>query len=595
MAIMRDIMRGIMRDIMRGVMAGLGGISRIFYAPLDSSLIPVTAVDGTYTFTRNDTDATVTDFEGLVKDVTANEARFVGARRVENLVVASEDFTNAGWTKSNTTATADQLTATGGNATTLDAYTAIAGDYVFSVELKRVSGTGNIQIAADNGTYTTVTLTTIYQRFSVQQTVAAGAKNAGIRIVTNGDVINARKAQLELVEGQADQNPSDYVSVGLSEDHGSNADGVKYFNYENGNTVTSNVVTDANGAAIADATLKGVLIEEARTNVQPESQDLTQWTPIRTQIDTVDVVSIGREVLYRMEDGASATFGQHRVSSSLSLGSTGAVTFSCLAIAGELDEIQLREDFDGTGERTTIFDLTTGGTRNVNANHAPFSEEISPGLWRVGIVTTGTAGARAVFLNRVNPGDSYTGTQGEGLWVGAIQVEEGAFATSYIPTAGAAATRNVEALSYPNTNIEDAEGTLAVGFTPNGSTAQYVAAAIDRALVGVRGSNIDVMYVDDVSGEVALADGTSVTTITAMPSLVAGTKVNLAGRWSAITSLMRVGQDGTEDEVAFDGSMNKSTALRIGYSGANRASGSYKDLSIYDGAVDDVTFTGVQS
>jgi len=41
------------------------------------------------------------------------------------------------------------------------------------------------------------------------------------------------------------------------------------------------------------------------------------------------------------------------------------------------------------------------------------------------------------------------------------------------------------------------------------------------------------------------------------------------------------------------GSMNKSTALRVGYSGANRADGSIKLLRIYEGAVGDSTFTGL--
>ncbi|GAG15022.1 unnamed protein product, partial [marine sediment metagenome] len=160
------------------------------------------------------------------------------------------------------------------------------------------------------------------------------------------------------------------------------------------------------------------------------------------------------------------------------------------------------------------------------------------------------------------------------------------------PTSGTTATRNVESLSYPNTNILDDEGTLAFSFTPNGATADYTGGG-DRALIGVRGTNEDLIYIDSVSGETAVADGTSTTTVTAMPALVADTTVRLAARWSATTSLMDIGQDTTENQVAFDGSMNKSTALRIGYSGTNRADGSYKGLSVYDIAVDDVKFLGL--
>ena len=55
----------------------------------------------------------------------------------------------------------------------------------------------------------------------------------------------------------------------------------------------------------------------------------------------------------------------------------------------------------------------------------------------------------------------------------------------------------------------------------------------------------------------------------------------------------RLRQDAVEVSATFDGSMNKSTAIRIGYSGANRANGTYKNLIVYNGAVNDATFTGL--
>ena len=59
-------------ELLYGIMTG--GISSAFNAPLTSSLVPN---KGTLdSFTRGDADATVTDFEGLVKDVQADEARF---------------------------------------------------------------------------------------------------------------------------------------------------------------------------------------------------------------------------------------------------------------------------------------------------------------------------------------------------------------------------------------------------------------------------------------------------------------------------------------------------------------------------------------
>ena len=214
-----------------------------FQAPLVNSLILYRGT-GDPTFTRADgadRRATVVDFEGRVIAVKAGEARFTGARRVENLLTYSEDTSNAAWAATNVTkASTDTLTASAANGTVLQSYTATAGDYVFSVDLKRKTGTGTIQIAADSGTYTTVTLSNDWQRFSVGQTVAAGAKTAGIKIVTDTDAVYFRKAQLQNKTGASDPTvPDDYVSSNVlsAPYHGAGVDSVKYFVTANGNTV----------------------------------------------------------------------------------------------------------------------------------------------------------------------------------------------------------------------------------------------------------------------------------------------------------------------------------------------------------------------
>jgi len=568
----------------------IGGIGVIqFEAPLTNSLIPETAIASTYTFTRNDTDATVTDFEGLVKSVTADEARFVGARRIENLVVDSEDFTNAGWTKTNTTAAADQLTATGGNATTLDAYTASAGDYVFSVDLKRVSGTGNIQIAADSGTYTTVTLTGTYQRFSVQQTVAAGAKNTGIRIVTSGDVINAKNAQLELVEGQANQNPSEYVSIGASDDHGSNQDGVKYFNTQNGNTVSSNVVTETTGSAIPAATLKGTLIEGSSTNLvlRSEEFDNAYWSKFKlilTANATTSPSGLTDAELIAHDDPTTA----YSSASTTVTGLTGGQPYTLSLYAKENGSNILSLEFRGTGNTSNAeFNLTLGTITKDTFGTAKIEAAVN-GWYRCSFTRVAADASEIPIIGM----GGFDAAPGDSIYIWGAQLEQSTYPSSYIPTISATVTRNDEALSYPNTNILDAEGTLAFSFTANGDTSDYAGDG-DRALIGVRGTDEDLIYIDSVSGKTAVADGTSTTTVTAMPALVSGATVKLAARWSATSSLMDIGQDTIEDQAAFDGSMNKSTAMRLGYSGADRGNGSIKSLRVYEEAVIDVIFASL--
>jgi hypothetical protein len=147
------------------------------------------------TFSRT-SNATLTDSDGKIKWAP------------HNLLLASEQFDAASWTKTsvtvsanavaapNGTTNADTLTASGANGTTLQTFTAEAISYTFGVWLKRKTGTGNIQIAADSGTYTTVTITSDWALYTVTQTPAAGTISAGIRIVTSADAVEAWGASL---------------------------------------------------------------------------------------------------------------------------------------------------------------------------------------------------------------------------------------------------------------------------------------------------------------------------------------------------------------------------------------------------------------
>jgi len=136
-----------------------------FSADLTHSLIPSVSIASTPTFTRSDTDATVTDFEGLVKDVTADEARFFVARRVNNLVVTnSEDLTAESFTSllSGTVDDADTFSVIA-NANSRIQKTFATGDFinrsfVFSATLWVDAGTvridGTTGAGASAGTLT---------------------------------------------------------------------------------------------------------------------------------------------------------------------------------------------------------------------------------------------------------------------------------------------------------------------------------------------------------------------------------------------------------------------------------------------------------
>lgn len=209
------------------------------------------------------------------------------------------------------------------------------------------------------------------------------------------------------------------------------------------------------------------------------------------------------------------------------------------------------------------------------------AEDYNADWWKVIAKKANNGTGNTILTWRIYPAVSTNGTTVSAAATGTTtiaipQVEVGEWATSYIPTGAAAATRNVESLSYPNTNILDDEGTLAFTFTPNGNTAGYIGEG-DRPLVGVRGVNADLIHIDTTTGKLILSDGTNETVPTTLPALVAGTATNIAIRWSAIAGTMTIRQDAVEVSATFDGSMNKSTPIFIG-GFFNRANGSYKDV-----------------
>ena len=107
---------------------------------------------------------------------------------------------DAGWVASNVTkgtttgvdgtaASAATLTATAGNGTVL--YTTVLGAAVrtYFALVKRVTGTGTVNITGDNGvTWTPITLTSAWQPFYFT-TASAANPVVGFRIVTNTDAI----------------------------------------------------------------------------------------------------------------------------------------------------------------------------------------------------------------------------------------------------------------------------------------------------------------------------------------------------------------------------------------------------------------------
>jgi hypothetical protein len=128
----------------------------------------------------------------------------------ENLALHSRDLTNAVWSGTTVTTTknavgadgvasgATTITATAASGRVLQALSHASQSRVFSAYIRRVTGTGAIQLTTNGGTnWDTVTITSGYtQVASVARTVASGT--VGIRLAVSGDVIEVDFTQGEV-------------------------------------------------------------------------------------------------------------------------------------------------------------------------------------------------------------------------------------------------------------------------------------------------------------------------------------------------------------------------------------------------------------
>lgn len=382
------------------------------------------------------------------------------AKAEENLLLRSQDY-SATWTVTNLTpvtgktapdgtSTATEFTAGAANATLTQSVTAIAADYTFSVWLRRVTGTGNIDISAHSGgTWVTQSISGTWARYTVTQALTAGARTPGIRVVTSGDVIEVWGAQFELRSAVTDYTATTTAPI---------------TNYVPQLLTAQNNVPRFDHNSTTGESL-GLLIEESRTNLALQSEAFgTTWTATRaTVMNNTRIAPDGTLTSDRLID--TTDNNTHFVSQTFT-GTAAAYTFSVYVKAAGYNFVALRL-FNGTSEvGLAYYNLSTGATGTVSSGTASIVN-VGNGWYRCILTATLAASASCTADIQLASADGTNSFAGDGwksvaLW--GAQVELGAFATSYIPTTTATATRQVDAASMTGTNFSSwydaAEGTL---------------------------------------------------------------------------------------------------------------------------------------
>ena len=238
-----------------------------------------------------------------------------------------------------------------------------------------------------------------------------------------------------------------------------------------------------------------MLIEEARTNLIFPSDANTGWTasPGSSVVATANaaISPDGTTNATKLATNDTATSGHLWFKTY-----TGAInTTYCGSVYLKAEEYTRAEvSFGNTGFASTttgaLFDLAAGTVVITGGGSTATITPVGNGWYRCSVTATSDAdGGAYVFTISPKPasvttiGASYTSAStGLGVYVYGVQVEAGGFATSFVPTVSASATRSADVATMVGNNFSNwynqTTGTLAVTFNASAnSDATYVSAS----------------------------------------------------------------------------------------------------------------------
>jgi hypothetical protein len=242
---------------------------------------------------------------------------------------------------------------------------------------------------------------------------------------------------------------------------------------------------------------QGLLIEEQRTNLEPNSEALTSvlGASILTNVTTAPSGSVTADKL--VEDTST---GAHQVTTaSISWVGNTAYTFTIFLKADTRSQVQIAFGTSSNwvaGQRNAQFDVLNGTVLGTaGANITASIDAVGNGWYRCRMTCTTVAVPVASTVQiqmYVSSSASYTGNGTSGLFFWGAQVEAGSFPTSYIPTSGTTLTRNADVASMTGTNFSSwynqSEGT----FVANGVSFGGAVAGLYSASNGTSAQSVSV-------------------------------------------------------------------------------------------------------
>jgi hypothetical protein len=390
-----------------------------------------------------ETTATRVNSAGLVELVPYNRFQY------------SEDFTNAIWSKVNTTITSGQTDPFGTSNASRYLNTVNGGfilqsgglvvNEVQTISAWVKSNTGSSQtfiFMANSGVEKSPTLTATNQWQRVTWTFTSSANNNVILFYNPSASLDLLIYGAQAVEG----------STALDYQKTETRLNIPRLDYSNG-------------------TCPSLLVEPQRTNLAlySSSFDNAAWIKFNSSISTNVSATLdpsglnGAEKL--IEDSSSAFHDIDQVQTY----SAGANTISVYAKAAGRNHIFLQH-FDGATFYTSgTFNLSNG---SVSGNGT--IEDAGNGWYRCSYTATTGSGGGKSYINLSNgTSGNYQGNGTDGVLFWGAQLEVGSYPTSYIPTTSASVTRNADVISKTGISslIGQTEGTLFLDLFASGENS----------------------------------------------------------------------------------------------------------------------------
>jgi hypothetical protein len=452
----------------------------------------------------------------------------------ENLLLQSQTFDSASWTTLGLAVTADATTAPDGTSTAdqlLEAATTnfhrarqsmTAGTYFVSVFVKAI-GRDYFAISTSDGAGNYVVFdlssgTVGSSAGSVSGASITAAPNGFYRVAvsltttSNGPFFQVRDADSAPAAYAGDATKGVYLWGAQAEIRSA----VTAYTATTTQPITNYIPalqTAAAGQARFDhnpttGESLGLLVEEQRTNIALRSEEIdnASWSKTGASITANTIVAPdGTLTGDKLVEDTSA--GTHEAGQSSSVTSGTAYTLSFYAKKGERIYAQALFFTGGFGSNAFAnFDLSTGALGTVGSSASASMTAVGNGFYRCVMTATATATTTAGFSllmvtsSTAARAATYTGDGYSGIFLWGAQLEAGAFATSYIPTTSASATRSADAASMTGSNFSSwyraDEGTVYADFVAN----PFARTTADRVLaIESSSSDFIALYVSRAS------------------------------------------------------------------------------------------------